>query len=95
MFKEVHQAIINGYKDGKPLWMASPDESIFHVTSKQQVERKNDQELQDLFKGKHIVIHDQFAPMLSFDKMGLRTLADLHRPITIQGVLDLYSLCIS
>ena len=72
--------------------MASPEESIFHVTSKQQVESKSDQELQDLFKGKHIVVHDQFTPMLSLDKTGLRTLGDLHRPVTIQGVLDLYRL---
>ena len=70
--------------------MASPDESVFCVISKQNVESKSDQELQDLFKEKHIVIHDQFTPTLSFDKKGLETLGDLYRPVTIQGVLDLY-----
>ena len=90
MFEGIHNAIITGYKDNKPLWMTSPDESVFCVISKQDVESKSDQELQDLFKGKHIVIHDQFTPTLSFDEKGLQTLGDLYRPVTIQGVLDLY-----
>ena len=89
MFDEIHQAVKAGYKDGKPLWMASPDESVFCVMSKQEFESKSDQEIQDLFKRKHIVVHDQFLPTLSFDEKGLRTLGDLRRPVTIHGVLDL------
>jgi len=64
------------------------------VMSKQEFESKSDQEVQDLFKRKHIVVHDQFEPTLSFDEKGLRTLGNLHRPVTIQGMLDLRRLCI-
>ena len=94
MFEEIHHAVIAGYKDHKPLWMASPAESVICVISKQEFESKSDLELQNLFKGKHIVIHNQFVPSLSFDEKGLRTLGDLYRPVTIQGALYLYRLWI-
>jgi len=89
MFKEIHQAVVAGYRDHKPLWMASPAESVICVISKQEFESKSDRELQNLFQGKHIVVRDQFVPTLSFDENGLRTLGDLCRPVTIQGALVL------
>lgn len=86
MFKAIHNAVIAGYKDGRPLWMACPEESAFCILSKQEFESKGDQEIQRIFCRKHVVIHDQFEPTLAFDEKGLKTLGDLHKSVTIHGV---------
>lgn len=86
MFKIIHSAVIAGYKDGRPLWMACPEESAFCILSKQELENKSDQEIQAIFRQKHVVIHDQFEPTLAFDEQGLKTLGDLYKSVTIQGV---------
>ena len=86
MFEQIHQAVVSGYKEHRPLWMASPDESVFCIVSKKEIEDKSDQEIQELFKGKHVVIPDQFEPTLSFDENGLKTLGDLNKPVTIHGL---------
>jgi hypothetical protein len=90
MFEEIHQAVVAGYKDKRPLWISSPDESIFCIISKRDVENKSDEEIQEVFRGKHIVVYDQFEPTLRFDEKGLRTLGDLHKPVTIHGEYHLY-----
>ena len=66
--------------------MASPKKSAFCIISKQDFESKSDQEIQNILKEKHIVVTDEFKPSLSFDDKGLRTLGDLYKPVTIQGV---------
>jgi hypothetical protein len=86
MFKIIHNAVIAGYKDGRPLWMACPDESAFCILSKQELESKSNEEIQGLFWRKHVVIHDQFEPTLTFDENGLKTLGDLHKSVTIHGM---------
>jgi hypothetical protein len=86
MFKIIHSAVIAGYKDGRPLWMACPEESAFCILSKQELENKSDQEIQAIFRRKHVVIHDQFEPTLAFDEKGLKTLGDLYKSVTIHGV---------
>jgi hypothetical protein len=86
MFKAVHEAVVAGYKDDQPLWMTCPEESVFCVISKQELESKSDQDVQELFHRKHVVIHDQFQPMLAFDQKGLETLGDLYKSVTIHGV---------
>jgi hypothetical protein len=50
MFKIIHSAVIAGYKDGRPLWMACPEESTFCILSKQELEKKSDQEIQAIFR---------------------------------------------
>jgi hypothetical protein len=86
VFEEIHQAVIAGYKDHRPSWMASIEQSAFCILSKREFENKSDEEIQQLFRRKHVVVHDQFEPTLSFDENGLRTLGDLYKPVTIQGV---------
>jgi hypothetical protein len=66
--------------------MASIEQSAFCILSKQEFENKSDEEIQQLFRRKHVVVHDQFEPTLSFDENGLRTLGDLYKPVTIHGV---------
>jgi hypothetical protein len=85
MFKHIHNAVITGYKDNQPLWMACPEESVFCIMSKQEFQRMSDQEVQALFRRKHVVIHNQFEPTLAFDENSLKTLGDLFKPVTIHG----------
>jgi hypothetical protein len=91
MFEEIHQAVMASYEGHQPLWMASPDQSVFSIMSKQEFEGKSDEEIQEIFRRKHIVIHHQFQPTLSFDERGLRTLGDLFKPVTIHGA---WNICI-
>jgi hypothetical protein len=95
MFKSIHNAVMAGYKDGRPLWMACPEESAFCILSKQELESKTDQEIQAIFRRKHVVIHDQFEPTLGFDERGLKTLGDLYKTVTIHGVYsEICSRCV-
>lgn len=86
MFKAIHNAVTAGYKDGRPLWKACPSESAFRIMSKQEFQRMKDQEIQALFRRKHVVVYDQFEPTLAFDENGLKTLGDLFKSVTIHGV---------
>ena len=45
----------------------------------------SDEEVQAIFKIQHIVISDQFVPSMAFDENGLRSLAELNKPVTIHG----------
>jgi len=85
MFNDIHQAAEVGYEDPWPLWMSNLDGSIFHITSRQEMEGKSDQEIQEMFWEQNVVIYDQFQPMLGFDEHGLSTLGDLLKPVTIHG----------
>ena len=86
MFKTIHRAVTAGYQDGQPLWMGCPQESVFCILSKQEFESKSGDEIQAIFRRKHIVIYDQFQPTIAFDEKGLKTLGDLHKSVTIHGV---------
>jgi len=86
MFNGIHNAVATGYKGDQPLWMACPEESVFAIMSKQELERMSDQETQALFRQKHVVIYDQFEPTLAFDENGLKTLGDLFKSVTIHGM---------
>jgi hypothetical protein len=94
MFEEIHQAVVAGYKDHRPLWMASPDKSVFCILSKQEFETKSDEEIQQIFRRQDIVVHDKFEPALSFDEKGLGTLGVLDKTVTIHGVYLFLSLLI-
>jgi hypothetical protein len=86
MFNEIHQAVVAGYKDHRPLWVGSPDQSVFCVISKGEFENKSEMEIQELLKERHIVVLDQFEPTLEFDERGLSTLGDLYKSVTIHGM---------
>jgi hypothetical protein len=85
MFQAIHDAVTSGYKADRPLWMACPAESAFHIMSKREFQNMSEHEVQALFRQKHAVIHDQFEPTLAFDENGLKTLGDLFKTVTIHG----------
>ena len=86
MFKAIYRAVTPGYQDGQPLWMVCLQESVFCILSKQEFESKSGDEIQGIFRRKHIVVYDQFQPTLAFDEKGLKTLGDLNKSVTIHGV---------
>lgn len=88
VFKSVFDAVEAGYKDGQPLWMTSPKDSVFCILSKSEVDQKSAEEVQKILRGKHIMVYDQFEPTLRFDEEGLSTLGDLQKLVTIHGVYD-------
>jgi hypothetical protein len=38
-----------------------------------------------IYRRQHVIVQDQFKPKLAFDEEGLKTLADLKKPVTLQG----------
>jgi len=86
MFKTMYRGVTAGYQAGLPLWMASPEESVFCILSQQEFKSKSADEIQAIFRRKHIVVYDQFEPTLAFDEKGLRTLGDLYKSVTIHGM---------
>jgi hypothetical protein len=92
MFKAIHSAVTTGYEDDRPLWMACPAESVFHIMSKREFQCMSDKEIQLLFYRKHIVIVDQFEPTLDFDENGLKSLGDLFKTVTIHGEVSVCAL---
>ena len=79
------KAIRDGFVDGKPLHVADPEKSAFKVMTESEFEQKSVEEIQEIFRRKHIVITDMRSPPLKFDAKGLRTLSPLSRITFIQG----------
>ena len=76
---------MKSYIDGKPTWMADPEHSTICVLSRQDIETMGEGVIQEIFHKKHIIIKDQFQPKLGFNEEGLQTLAQLDKPVTLQG----------
>jgi hypothetical protein len=57
--------------------------SAIHVLSQQDIKDMEGQEVQDIFHKQHVLVQDQFKPKLAFDEEGLKTLADLKKPVTL------------
>ena len=85
VFKSVHAAVEKSLVDGVPLWHVDPANSTICIVSKSQMDHFTDEEVQEIFEAQHIVISDQFVPNMVFDGNGLRSLAELNKPVTIQG----------
>jgi hypothetical protein len=65
--------------------MADPEHSTLCVLSRQEMESMGDGVIQEIFGKKHIIVKDQFQPKLGFNQEGLKTLAQLDKPVTLQG----------
>ena len=87
MFESVHSAVQQSLSNGMPLWQADPDNSLICIVSKSKMDLLSDEEVQAMFETQHIVVPDQFAPSMAFDAKGLRSLAELDKPVTIHGQL--------
>ena len=59
--------------------------SAIRVLSRQDIEDMEGEEVQDIFRKQHVLVQDQSKPKLAFDEEGLKTLADLNKPVTLQG----------
>jgi hypothetical protein len=93
LFEDIYKAVVASYIDGQPAWLVDPEHSAIRVLSRQEIETMEAGDVQDLFRMHHVVIRDQFQPTLAFDENGLKTLADLKKPITLQGGCFLQLLC--
>lgn len=65
--------------------MVDSEHSAIRVLSRQDIEDMDEEEVQDIFRKQHVLVQDQFKPRLAFDEKGLSTLADLEKPVTLQG----------
>ena len=73
---------------GKPLHVADPSRSLFHIVSLQDFEQMSDQEVQNLHAQSHILVTGYPQESFGFDEKGMATLAARSRVFTIQGVFS-------
>ena len=81
----VHKAVKTSLIKGAPAWCADPAKSSIHIMTKAQMDALPTKAVQAIFSTQHIVIPDQFVPHMAFNEKGLKTLADLNKPVTIHG----------
>ena len=85
VFKAIFNAVKKSFVNRSPTWHADPENSSIRIISKEEMDRLRDTEVQNIFKTQHIFVQDQFVPDTAFDENGLRTLAELDKPVTIHG----------
>jgi hypothetical protein len=73
---------------GKPLHVADPSRSMFHIITLQDFNQMSDQEVQALHTHSHILITGYPQESFGFDEKGMATLAAPSRVFTIQGVFS-------
>lgn len=71
--------------DGRPLHIADPENSAFCVLTEAEFERKSVEEIQAIFRHKHILVTDMRSEALKFDSRGLSTLTSLSTVTDIHG----------
>jgi hypothetical protein len=72
---------------GNPLHVADPGRSMFHIMTLQEFDSMNDEQLQELHAGHHLLVHGYSEASYGFDAKGMATLATPTRVFTIQGEL--------
>lgn len=68
------------------MWMEDHKHSSIHILSKETMDGLSDDDVQSIFRTKHVVVKNQFQPRLRFDEKGLKSLADLKKIVTVHGV---------
>jgi hypothetical protein len=64
--------------------------------SRHEIEDMPEESVQQIFSKHHIVVSDQFVPLLNFSEKGLKSLASLDKPITLHGAfMSLFASIIS
>lgn len=74
--------------DGKPLFKAEPAKSVFKVMTEQEFKAHSVEEIQEIFRTKHIVVHantPQATPECSFDMPALLNVMRGNQKIHING----------
>jgi hypothetical protein len=78
-------AVKAGFVDGRPLHVADPEKSAFFVMTEAEFESKSVEEIQGIFRQKHILVTDMRSATLQFDARGLSSLTRLSTVTFIQG----------
>lgn len=84
-FNSVYKSVQKSLIDGVPAWRSENNNSAIRILSRAMMEGSDDGAIQNIFKKQHIVVPDQFVPKLAFDEKGLKTLAELNKPVTVHG----------
>lgn len=74
------------HSSGKPLHVADPSRSMFHVISLQDFNGMSDERLQDLHAHFNIIVTGCPQEPFGFDAKGMATLAPPSRIFTIHGM---------
>lgn len=82
--EEFRIAIEKSYKNGKPLHISDPENSVFHIVSESVFKTLTDAQVQEILRTQHIVVTDTVKHNLNF-KQALKRLAPLSSTVTIQG----------
>lgn len=89
-FQTFHDLVRRSYTaDGLPPHIGNPAESCLAILSHAEYEQMTAQEVQTLFRDKHLVITGvpQANPPIRFNAAGLRNLTNLDAKINMQGRL--------
>jgi hypothetical protein len=84
--KAFDSAINAGFVNGLPLHVSDPENSAFFVVTEAEFESKSVEEIQEIFRRKHILVTDMRSATLKFGPRGLSTLTTLSTVTDIQGV---------
>jgi hypothetical protein len=79
-------AVEDGFQDGLPLHIANPEESVFAIMTESEFEEKNVEEIQGIFRQRHIIVKDMRTTQYQFGEEGLYSLTGLTTVVDIQGV---------
>jgi hypothetical protein len=79
-------AIEAGFLNGVPPHVADPENSAFYTMTEAQFEEKTVEEIQGIFRRKHILVTEMRSSPLEFDLDGLWTLASPWSVTDIQGM---------
>lgn len=85
VFQAIFKAVEKSFVDGSPAWFVDRASSSIYTTYAEEMDLLTDEEVQDIFRTKHIFVANQFVPEMEFNEHGLSTLADLDKPVTIHG----------
>ena len=88
------------FKDGKPLHHLDSARALkydsqasqFFVTSAEIFEKLQPEEVQNIFRDRHILIPGSASECIEFDHHGLATVGSLHVERDIQGEYDFFFL---
>jgi hypothetical protein len=94
MLSEIQTSAERLYQNGTPLHHLDsarsldydPQASHFFVTTPEQLEKLTTQEIQEIFRHRHILIPGPPPRDFHFDSQGLATLGSLTAPRQIQGI---------
>lgn len=98
ILSEIQSSVERLFKDGKPLHHLDSARALeydsqasqFFVTSAEDFEKLQAEEVQNIFRDRHILIPGHAPEYIGFDRQGLATLGSLHTQRDIQGEYILF-----